>query len=410
MNPHAGPFSVLLISHSYPPVIGGSEVEAQRVSAALIRRGHRIRVVCAGGPPMPPARDWVDPKGVPVRIYGERWVGPARDVVFALRTALMLIRERRRYQLVYFLMQGLQLAVCLPVARALRKPIIMKVSGSGVLPMLGRSSTGRLELRWLRRWAARLLILNDGMRAEAIASGFPAHKVAWMPNPVDTAEFTPCGETERQRLRTKWNLPSQAVIVLYCGRLSPVKGLPCLLEGFAAAAAEMPHAILVMVGDGPMRAALEQQCIALGLPPEQIRFVGPVPPGEVPEWTRLADIFAITSPSEGFSCALAEAMATGLACLACEIPANRQLIRSGENGALVPVGDAAAVAAGLRELISGAELRARLGSAARALIMENYTVDEVAGRYEDLFGEVLEGRPCSETEYAARRRAPAKNT
>jgi len=59
---------VLLISDSYPPVLGGSEVEAQRVSAALIRRGHSVHVLCAGGPPMPDVRDWVDPAGVPVSI------------------------------------------------------------------------------------------------------------------------------------------------------------------------------------------------------------------------------------------------------------------------------------------------------------------------------------------------------
>ena len=58
-----GRVRVLLISDSYPPVLGGSEIEAQRVSAAMIRRGHRVQVLCAGGPPMPEVRDWVDPWG-----------------------------------------------------------------------------------------------------------------------------------------------------------------------------------------------------------------------------------------------------------------------------------------------------------------------------------------------------------
>ena len=70
-----GPLSVILVCHSYPPVIGGSELEAQRVSSALVRRGYRVTVVCAGGDPMPPLKDWVDPAGVPVRIYAARWTG-----------------------------------------------------------------------------------------------------------------------------------------------------------------------------------------------------------------------------------------------------------------------------------------------------------------------------------------------
>src|SRR5580704_2795275 len=117
------PLSLLLVCHSYPPVVGGSELEAQRVCAALIRRGYQITVVCAGGPPMPPVRDWIDPEGVPVRIYAARWKGVVKDFVFGLRVAGMLVRERRNYQLVYFLMQGFHLAVGLPVAKLLRKPI-----------------------------------------------------------------------------------------------------------------------------------------------------------------------------------------------------------------------------------------------------------------------------------------------
>src|SRR5271165_4234361 len=81
------PLSLVLVCHSYPPVLGGSELEAQRVCATLIRRGYRITVVCAGGDPMPPVRDWVDPEGVPVRIYAAHWKGALKDIVFALRVA-----------------------------------------------------------------------------------------------------------------------------------------------------------------------------------------------------------------------------------------------------------------------------------------------------------------------------------
>ncbi len=55
----ACPASILLICDSYPPVMGGSEIEAQRVCSAMIHRGHRVLVLCSGGKPMPPVRDWV---------------------------------------------------------------------------------------------------------------------------------------------------------------------------------------------------------------------------------------------------------------------------------------------------------------------------------------------------------------
>ncbi len=69
------PVSLLLISDTYPPVMGGSEIEAQRVSAEMIRRGHRVLVLTSGGSPMPTLRDWVDPAGVPVRILTRRTTG-----------------------------------------------------------------------------------------------------------------------------------------------------------------------------------------------------------------------------------------------------------------------------------------------------------------------------------------------
>jgi len=231
------------------------------------------------------------------------------------------------------------------------------------------------------------------MREEAAARGFRSEIVSWMPNPVDTAAFAPCGDAaERQRRRRQQGFAEGAAVVLYSGRLAAEKGLPCLLEGFAAAARLHPQAALVLLGAGPLQADLERQAAALGLGRAQVRFVGRVAPEVVPEWLQLADIFALTSPAEGFSCALAEAMASGLACLACDIPANRQLIHSGVNGLLVPAGDATAVAAAFGALVTGPGLRARLGLAARALIVARYTVDQVAEQYEQLFGEVLQAR------------------
>ena len=218
-------FSLILVCASYPPVIGGSEVEAQRVCSALIKRGHRVTVVTTGGAPMPPLRKWTDPTGVPVRLYAARRNGVLKNVMFALSVAWLLIRERRNYQVVYFLMQGLHLAAGLPVAKMLGKTILMKVGGSGVLPGMAQTPTGRLEIRWLRKWAHRVIILNDGMRAEALAVRLPADRLVWMPNPVDTEHFSPVPEAERRELRAQHNkfrgMPSSSSIRADWRRRSP---------------------------------------------------------------------------------------------------------------------------------------------------------------------------------------------
>jgi glycosyltransferase involved in cell wall biosynthesis len=382
-------FSFLLICQTYPPVIGGSEIEAQRVCSALIGRGHHVTVVCAGGDPMPPFHDWIDPQGVPVRMYAGRWKGRLKNVVFAVRVAMMLIWERRNYQFVYFLMQGLHLAAGLPVARLLNKPILMKIAGSGVVPELYRSRTGRQELRWLGRWAKRILILNEDMRREAIDHGISSDQLVWMPNPVDTREFSPATRDEQSKLRAIFGIPQTALVVVYSGRLAPEKALPSLLQAFALVVKRVPDALLLLVGDGPVRVALVEQAKQLGINEKNLHFTGRVDPGRVCLWLKIATVFALVSPSEGFPCALEEAMSTGLPSVVSDIPANRQLIRNGSYGILIPVGDTDRIAESILRLLDDAALRQRMGQAAREHIVGNYATSYIADRYEALFREIL---------------------
>ncbi len=394
-------YSILLICDTYPPVVGGSEIEAQRVSAELIRRGHRVLVLTSGGPPMPPVANWTDPAGVPVRILTRRARGRAKDFLFALRVALALWTQRRDYHIIYFLMQGLHLAAGLPVARALGKPIVMKFGGSGVIPLMRRSRAGRIELRWLRRWARRLMVLNGGMMQEALDYGFPHAQMLWMPNPVDTAEFRPGTPPEIADLRRRFAIPPQALAVIYTGRLAQEKGLIPLLRGFAAAARDIPEAVLLLVGDGPVRPELERLAASLALAAGQIRFAGQVPAAEVALWLRASDLFVLTSPSEGFSCALLEAMSAGLASVVTNIPANVQLVEDPVHGRTVPAGDEAAIAGAVASLLRDPSARARMGAAARCRILENYSSAKVAERYEALFAELSPERAPAPVKAAA---------
>lgn len=383
-------FSLILVCSNYPPVIGGSEVEAQRVCAALIKRGHRVMVATTGGSPMPPLRRWTDPTGVPVRLYAAHWRGAMKNVMFALSVAWLLICERRNYQVVYFLMQGLHLAVGLPVAKLLGKTILMKVGGSGVLTAMARTPTGRLEIRWLRKWANRVMILNEGMRAEALAAHLPADRLVWMPNPVDTEQFSPLPDPQRRELRAQYEVPAGAFVIIYTGRLAPEKSLHLLVEAFASVRRQRAQAYLILVGDGPMREALTEQTRRLGCQ-DSTCFAGSVAPLEIPRWLQMADVFALVSLNEGFPCALVEAMSAGLASVVSDIPANRQLVQPENHGLLSPPGDASAIAAALIRVLDDHELRSRMGAAARRSVKQQYATERVLERYETLLRETTGG-------------------
>lgn len=383
---------MLLISHSYPPVLGGSEIEAQRVSAGLAARGHRVTVLCSGGGPMPSTARWTDPNGVPVRIFGHGTSPRWRDRIFALGVAWTLLRERRNYQLVYFLMQGLHLAVGLPVARLLFKPIVMKVSGSNIINTLRRSRLGRIELRWLQRWAHRIMILNPGMAQEAANAGFPADRLLWMPNPVDVRDFAPCEQEQRVRLRSGVGLSAEAQVIVFVGRLAPEKELPSLIDAFAELSRQHPGAVLVLVGDGPDRAGLAQRVAALNLS-GRVRFPGQVNLTEVRQWLQLADVFALVSSQEGFPCSLVEAMATGLPSVVSNISGNTQLIDSGVQGFIAEQGQPQAIAQALGALLQDPQRRKRMGAAARERVEREFSLDRVLDRYEALFAEALQAGP-----------------
>src|SRR5262249_36402224 len=146
-------------------------------------------------------------------------------------------------------------------------------------------------------------------------------------------------------------------------------------------------ATLVLVGDGPDRAALEAQAVALGIE-ERVHFTGAV--ADPAEYLRAADAFVLPSVAEGMSNSLLEAMATGLPCLASDIGGNTDLIESERTGLLVPPSDWNAWRGALTRVVEDRHLARRLGDAARARIDAEFSLTVVVDRYLALYRRLLE--------------------
>lgn len=334
---------------------------------------------------MPALREWVDPCGLRVRLYGS---GPIarRDRQYALGVAWTLFKERRDYDVAYFLMQGLHLATGLPMARLLGKPIVMKFSCSGIIPSMNATWVGRLEMRFLRWWAQKILLLNPGMKEEALEAGFDEAKLGWMPNPVDTDYFRPCSAEEKAQARRELGVEEAAQLVVFIGRLDEQKKLHWLLGGFAKAAKDRPRARLALIGAGPLRDELGALVTKLGLD-KKVVFPGRVPTSGVLQWLHAADTWALVSAVEGLPCALIEAMSAGVATVVSDIPAHTQLVEDGVHGVITKLGDEESIGRGLGRVLDDEALRVRLGAAARKLMVEEYATARVVDRYETLFTE-----------------------
>lgn len=382
------PVPYILICHSYPPVLGGSEVEAQRVSDVLQKRGYRPRIVCAGGPPMPELSEWVDPCGLRIRLYGhgssKRW----RDIVYAFGVAWTLFKERNDYDVAYFLMSGLHLATGLPVARMLGKPIVMKFSCSSLVVMLRDSLLGRIELNFLRRWAKKILVLNPGMVEEALECGFEQERIGWMPNPVDTDHFAPCSAAERIELRRDLSVAQETPLVVFVGRLEPQKELPWLIGAFARVVKEIPDAKLALVGEGSLRPQLVALVDSLNLQ-NNVIFTGRMDADGVLKWLQIGDVFTLISAIEGLPCSLIEAMSAGLPPVVSNIPAQTQLVDHEVEGVVTELGNQESIARGLVRMLEDPAARKRMGAAARRRMLETFSTDKVVDCYETLFAECL---------------------
>ncbi len=203
-------------------------------------------------------------------------------------------------------------------------------------------------------------------------------RLADFPAPVDKA-----------KLKTSVGIGMHKTLVVSIGNLKPQKNAGDLVAAAAKAAAAAPEARFVFLGDGPQRRALEAKAFALGLH-DRLFFLGWRRDGA--QWLAAADAFALTSLWEGLPRSLVEAMRTGLPAVCYATDGVVDVLRDGENGFLVAPGDVDAFARRLTSLLTDAELRGRLGAAARASIGPEFDIDGMVRAQEALYAELLEKR------------------
>ncbi|MCW5624057.1 MAG: glycosyltransferase family 1 protein [Burkholderiales bacterium] len=150
---------------------------------------------------------------------------------------------------------------------------------------------------------------------------------------VDTRMFDPAHRDPD--LRASWGVGGDAPVVIHVGRLAPEKNLGVLLDGFRAIRTVRPDARLVLVGDGPERAALQRRH------PEAV-FAGMRTGHDLARHYASGDLFLFASVTETFGNVTLEALASGLAVVAYDYAAAREHIRHGESGLLAPFDDSAA--------------------------------------------------------------------
>jgi len=347
---------------------GSSAFEAQRVAAALIAGGYRVRTLA--------------------RSSSAR----AQDLTFAARAAFSLWQYQDQYDLVCFFGGGPHLGPALATAWALRKSMAAKFFADGIFSAMSRTALGQFELGWFRDWEVPLILPDERMALQAEAAGFPGSQLTTIPPLVDTDVFHPPSPGEIVAARSLHGIPAQAKVILYTGRLASERGLPDLIHGAALASQSDPATLLVLAGHGPARRELETLAKQFDPSGESCRFLGVQPHAAVPSLMAAADISVRTSAAPGSALSLLEAMATGLPSVVSVSDGHLQFIQNQIHGVTVPAAAPQALGAALATLLADPGLRHRLGAAARQRVLERWSVAAVLPRYEALFAKARPAR------------------
>jgi len=324
-------------------ILGGAQENTLLTVAGLDRA--RYDVTLASGPTTGPEgslESRIAPDAAFVRVPElVRNPHPVKDAIALAR--LYALMRRGRYQIVHThtTKAGLLGRIA---ARWARVPVVIHTPhGHAFHDYLSRAGSGALVHveRLTARWTDRIVCLTDAEREDHLRYRIgPPEKFEVIHSGVDLARFR-APRHDPDATRRALGLDGTGPLIGCVARLVPVKGVQHLLEAMPAVRAAVPGATVVFVGDGPLRAAMEQAAAARGLDGGAV-FLGLR--DDVADLLPLFDLVVLPSLNEGMGRAAVEALAAGRPVVGSRISGIQNVVRDGETGLLVPPGDPAALA------------------------------------------------------------------
>ena len=266
--------------------------------------------------------------------------------------------------------------ILIPVARLVHVPVIIgshRQLGDLLSPAKFRAQAA------VFRWCHAVTCNSQAAANRLVEAGVERRKIVIIGNALAQAAFEQVSPA----------LPRRSEI-LRVGMVARMNAHSKNHDGFLRIAAQihkrMPNVEFLLVGDGPLRPELERQAAELGIGDRTI-FMGMR--RDIPSVLASLDVAVLTSDSESLSNAILEAMAAGLPVVAYDVGGNAELVND-NRGTLVPQGNETNFAIAVQRLLSGAPLRRQQGDNARSFAKENFSLDRIRRRYEDLYLALLD--------------------
>ena len=247
---------------------------------------------------------------------------------------------------------------------------------------------GRKAVSIFSRWVVNqtACVIAPTVKVRRLLEGYevgrPIHVI---PTGIDLDRFCrPMDELQLQVLRRSLEIPADAFVMVYVGRLAEEKNISELLHQTAALSGG--NVRLLLVGDGPYRTSLESQVEALGLQ-DRVIFAGMVPPDQVADFYRLGDVFVSASSSETQGLTYLEALASGVPALCRRDECLEGVIQDGVNGWQYQT--SAQFRRHLQQLMDDPALRKQMGRQAAELAQRSFSYQAFAARAAAVYQQVL---------------------
>ena len=285
------------------------------------------------------------------------------------------------------------------VARLARVPIVVHTPhGHSFHDYLNAAESGALKCveRWSARWTSRIICLTEVERRDHLRFRIgPPEKFEVIHSGVDIDRFRQARITPAMT-RQALGLPVEGPLVGCVARLVPVKGIHFLLEALPLIRAVVPHASVVLVGDGPLRDDLVRRTSSLGLN-GAVTFLGLR--RNVAEIMPLFDVVAVPSLSEGMGRVAVEALAAGRPVIGTRVDGLQHVIADGETGFLVPPADPGALARAVIRCLTDPGLAAAMGARARGEV-DAYDIELMIAKITRVYDQLVQveqvGSPSKE--------------
>ncbi len=367
---------IAYVTETYPPELNGVALTVARLVRGLRARGHSVQLIRpkqAGEPERDNADEWRAP-GMRIPMYPDLRVGLPAVGRLAERWT------RLRPDIVHIATEGPLGWAAMRAARNLGLPVTsdFRTNFDEYSAHYGfgwASGIVRSYLRHFHNSTDRTLVPTPAMRATLARKGYERLEV--LGRGVDCQHFSPAQRSES--LRAAWGATPGAPVLLYVGRLASEKNVPLAFRAFEAVRARVPDARLVVVGDGPLRARLQQQT-------RGAVFVGPQSGTALAQHYASADIFLFPSTTETFGNVTLEALASALLVVAFRSGAAAVHIEDCASGVLVGCGDEQGFIAGACALAQQFRSLAPMRQSARDAALQA-TWDAVLSRFESFLAD-----------------------